>query len=367
MKIHLMEPYRSAFIAESIKESLIEVIPAEAVSESQGVKKCGTPKLISEALQLAILASDISMVWTEVGSTPKEQGMPYMKVSGIEHLGVINLIGEYPPEIAQKEKTRWKDLANLNELWTFEKEEIDAFSSVILSQLEKRGKPIHWSLYRLLRAVRLGENKAIPIILSSVPHSLAKEAKVILDLEPRIMHEFELPIIMTLQELMLTMETAYKNGAKIAGTSFERIQQQNLAINQIDHIWGIVVEELVGESIHFPVPTSIQDVIKLRNKDEIVDFRNFLNPFVDSVLNTDEESFKRLRKNIKQCIKAFRKFPKTKKLARWTGYASVGIGVIEAAAGFTGVSIGTGLISYGLENLAKKWKNQSSWIYLAND
>lgn len=367
MKIHLMEPYRSAFIAESIKESLIEVIPAEAASVCQGVKTCGTPKLISETLQLAILASDISMVWTEVGSTPKEQGMPYMKVSGLEHLGVIDLIGDYPTEIALKEKTRWKDLANLNELWSFEKEEIDAFSSIILSQMEKRGKPIHWSLYRLLRAVRLGEDKAIPIILSAVPQYLTKEAKVILELKPRIMHEFELPIIMTLQELRLTLETAYKKGSKIAGTSFERIQQQNLPINQIDHIWGIVVEELVGESIQFPIPNSIKDVINLRNKNEIVDFRSFLNPFVDSVLNSDEESYKRLRRNIKQCIKAFRRFPNTKKLARWTGYASVGIGVIEAAVGFTGVSIGTGLISYGLENLAEKWKNKSSWIYLAND
>ena len=366
MKIHLMEPFRSAFVARCVKESLIQVVPPEFAAESPAIKKCGNPKLMREVLQLGVLASDVSMVWTEGGSVPKERGLPYMKVSGLENLGVVDLIGDYPPEIAATEKERWKNLGNLDELWKLEREEIDTFSPLILSQMEERGKPIHWALFRLLRAVRLGEDRAIPVILSAVPQYLSREAKSILDIEPRLMHEYELPIFMTLQELRLTTATAIKNGSRIAGAALEEKSQVDHVAKSSNQIWGLVVEELIGDHIEFPVPESIRDVIDLRNRSEIVDFRNFLNPFLDAVLAGNEKAAVRLRKSIRSCIKAFKRLPKTQRLARWTGYASLAVGAVEAATGLIGVSIGTGIVSIGLEKLAKKWKTQSSWLYLAN-
>lgn len=366
MKIHLMEPYRSAFVAQCVKESLIDTVPPDAASLSSAISKCGTPNLRNDVLQLAVLASDISMVWAEVGSVPKERGLPYMRLSGIENLGVVKLIGEYPPEIATIEKTRWKNLCNYDELWKLEKEEIDTFSSLILSQMEARGKPVHWSLFRLLRAVRLGEIKAIPIILSAIPSHLTNEAKGILSIEPNLLHEYELPIIMTLQELRLTTATAIKDGARIAGASLERTNQGIDAARTSNQMYGLVLEELIGENITFPIPSSIRDVIVLRNRSEIDDFRSFLNPFLDAVIAGDEQSFLHLRKSIRDCVKAFKRFPMTRRLASWTGYASLGLGAIEAATGLSGVSIGTGVVAIGLERLANKWKNQSSWLYLTN-
>lgn len=56
----------------------------------------------------------------------------------------------------------------------------------------------------------------------------------------------------------------------------------------------------------------------------------------------------------------------TKRLGKWTGYASLGVGAVEAATGLLGLSMGTGVVAFGLEALAKKWKSKSSWLWLAN-
>lgn len=365
MRIHLLEPYRSALIARCVRESLIAVVPPDAEVASAAIRTCGTPTLIDETLQLLVLSSQASMVFTDVGSVPQERGMPHMKLSGLENLGIVDVVRDYPSDIAEAEKARWRDLRDLNELWKLEIDEIDALSPLILAQLEARGKPIHWSLFRLLRAVRLGEHSAVSVIASVIPVNLREAASSILRLQPRLMHEFDLPILMTLQQLRLTTSVARRDGSRIAGAGVDPALKVENVANATRAVWGLVVEELIGEEINFPVPASLRDVISLRSQQEIVDFREFLVPFLDSVLAGQATAMLDLRKNIRSCVKAFKRFPRTQRLARWVAYASLTAGGVEAATGLIGISIGTSLLALGLEALAKQWATQSSWLYLA--
>lgn len=364
MRVHLLEPYRTAFVARCVREGLIEVVPKEVEAESAGLALCGSDELVNDALQLAVLASDVSMVWTDGGSVALARGLPHMKASGIEHLGVLDLVAKYPDDIAEQQKTRWQSLSNVDDLWQLERDEIDSLSPLILSQMEARGKGLHWSLFRLLRALRLGEDRAVPVILSAVPPQLQRAAESILQIKPRLMHEIELPFIMTLQELRLTAATAGRRDARMAGAApLVDGPRPDLATSG-SQLWGLVVEELLGEQIQFPVPRSIRDVIVLRSRSEVADFRAFLIPFLDAVLTGQEDAARSLRASVKDCVKAFRRFPLTQRLARWTSYAGLAADVVEAVSGWVGIGIGTGLVGLGLEGLARKWKDQSSWVYM---
>lgn len=364
-RVHLLEPYRSAIVARSLQEGLIECVPPSAVAESMAVAKCGTAELISEALQLAVLASHVSMVWTEVGSVAKERGLSHMKLSGLQTIGVVDLIAEYPQDVATIELHKWDGLTNLNELWSLERDEIDAFAPLILAQLDARGKPVHWSLFRLLRALRLGEDRAVPVILTAVPPPLRQVAKSMLRIEPRKIHEIELPIIMELQSLRLTNATALKNGARIAGAAPVSEGREPAITGVVGNVWGLVVEELIGEELEFPVPASMHEALVLRNRIEIAEFRDFLMPFLDSVLRGDAGTVQSLRKEIKRSVKAFRRFPITQRIARWTTYAGLTADAIEAITGLMGVGLGIGIVGLGLDGLAKHWMEHGSWVYLA--
>lgn len=368
-RVHLMEPYRSAFIARCAQESLIVSEPPGTLSSSDAIRTCGTPELIRDALQLAVLADDISFVWTEPTGTAKD--LPHLKLAGLEHLGVVTLVGGYPPEVADFEKRRWADAESLNDLWTIERDELDAYSSVILDQLQARGKPIHWSLYRLLRAARLGEHQAIPLILTAVPSHLSVAGNSILTVGPRTLHEYDLPILSSLQEIRMALAAAASSNSRVAGAPLTDRNENSVGLASGGaRIWAMVVEELVGQEIHFPVPTGVADVLKLRARTEIVDFRRLVVPFLESIARGDEEAVRRLHREIRQSVAALKRVPGTSRLARWAAYASLAAGVAEAVLaaldiGVVGPSLGEGLLAVGLDRLAERWKTESRWIYLA--
>lgn len=367
MHIHLMEPYRSAFVSRCISESLIAVKAngyGQVGDISDAVTTCGTPELIADALQLAVLAEDLSMVWTKAGSKALEQGLPHMEASGIENLDVIKLVDKYPEEVENEIRSRLQDVRSLNDYWKTEISEIDSFAPLILSQTKARGKPLHWSLFRLLRACRLENYRAVPLIMTVVPPELRSVASTIQAIEPRGMHPLEYPLLSTYQELRLTAATAELESAKIAGAS--PIVTGCEVGEASSELWGLVVEQLAGEGIEFPVPQSIVDVVKLRAKPEIIDFRSFLMAFLDAVLQGNEEGAEDLRRGIRSCLKAFRRYPLTKRLASWTSYASFAAGVVGGLHPvLTASSIGGAVVSYGCSALADKWRQQSSWLWLS--
>jgi len=364
MKLHLLEPYRSAFVSKCVKESLIRSVPEDAYEHSPAFLKCGNEQFISETLQIATLASDLSMVWAKAGEKPVEKGMPYMELSGLENIGVIKLIDNFDKEDFENKSIKWKNLKNLDELWALEEKEIEIYSKIIFEQLAARGKPIDYTLYRLLRASRLHQYNDVELIKTTIPNELREVADDILRIEPRLMHAFELPIFMTLEEIRLTLSTAEKNNFKVIGTTLTDDVKFESA-NKIKTIWAIIVEELLKEEIHFPVPSSLAEVVSLRSRNEIKDFRTYFNQLLDNLVLGNATEFGYIQGKIKDSIKSLKKFPRTKKLAKISTFVALGAGVIEALTGIIGPSIGIGVFAVGLEGIAKKWESNSSWIYLS--
>jgi len=363
MKLHLLEPYRSAIIAQAIKEGFIRCVPEEAASQSNALRATGTPELISQTLQLAVLHDDISIVWSEVDNKKRweELRIAYMTDSGLQNLGALKLL-------PHPDQPGWQDAGdNVRDWWALEKDSTDAYKELILSQLEARGRHIHWAIFRLLRAVRLGEEHAVPLIASVIPPQYERLAQSIIE-NPSQVIDLDFSIMATLDELKAAFSLAETSQCKVGGAALEAEREMGSTGlgRSASQIWAIVVDKLVEEEIHFPTPERLSDVLSLRESKEIIDFRNLLFPFIDSFTDGDFELIQKLRKEVASAAKAFRRFPKIRKLGSYVGYASIGIGVIEAVTGLVGPSIGAGLITLGLEGLAKRWEKRGSWLYLSN-
>ena len=266
MDIHLLEPYRSAFISQCLNESLIVTDPPNYAFLSPGIKATNIPELKEDVLQIAVLANNLSMVFTNVGEEVLKRNLPYMKDSGISDLGVIKLINKFPNEDFIKQ--RWSSAKSLNDIWLIEKDELDIHRDLILSQLASRGKPIDLFIFNLLKAFRLSDDTTVKMLLNSVPYDLMKSVDTIVNNPEKSIYEFDMPIIMTLQELFLTHSNATTSGFKIVG-AFPTLKNEAQAINQI---WAILIDKLLETDIDFPVPEKIVDVINLRNRPEIADF-----------------------------------------------------------------------------------------------
>lgn len=129
MKFHLLEPYRSALIAQATNEKLISFLSKEFKDKSLALKAAGTPEFISETLQLAVLSENLSMVFNEPSDEARERGLG-MERSGIESLCVVDLIGGDDSDSINIPDSRKKE-----DFWLLNKEDLDAYQEFILSQL----------------------------------------------------------------------------------------------------------------------------------------------------------------------------------------------------------------------------------------
>lgn len=114
----------------------------------------------------------------------------------------------------------------------------------------------------------------------------------------------------------------------------------------------------------FPIPQNLREVNKLRHSSEMVSFRDFFSPWMNTIVAGEFDEFEKLKKEIQDCVKAFKRYPKVRKFGHFAGYGSLAAGVVEAASGIIGPSIVAGLVGIGMTQLAKDWEKRSNWLYL---
>ncbi|MBN2575238.1 MAG: hypothetical protein JXP73_11805 [Deltaproteobacteria bacterium] len=360
MKLHLLEPYRSAFISRCVAEQFIEWVPPEAGDHSPALKKCGNPETVADTLQLAVLASEISMVFTDPGEKARRRGLPYMKLAGIQNLDVVRILQGYPEAVvAAKRRT----FANIGEFWTRYGHDVDSMAPLLLAQMEARGRGFPTVLFDLLKGVRRGDKAALAGLRDAVPRELASDAEIILQLTPETAHEIEPAIVATSHEIGVAEAWAAQDGTQLAGARPLTTPPSVPAGTGVRQLWGLVVQELIKEEIAFPVPERIADVLKLRNRAEVVDFRSFLIPFLDAVFAGDPQSVQRLQKDLKKCVRALRRAAYVRRIAPWMHYGSVPFLHAEHPA-FKALGLALHLPGPLAEKLAHRWEKAGSWFYL---
>lgn len=347
-------------LTAAYKEGLIHVSPKEATSQMHTLNM--PPDISTSALQLMVLFDDVSIVWSDIAKEAVEKGVPNVKASGLRSAGIVDLVMYESPGIF--ESSDW----TRSELWESEKDEISVYEPLILAQLEATNQSIPYVLFKLLEAYRTQKSqKTIDLYANSVPRHLHKYAEMILQDDPLAFAQFDIPIFARLGEIRFAHKLASQDGRKLAASvkPGEKDYSNGIIGDTGERIFQLVVEELLQEKLYFPIPEKLADVGKLRNLPEITDFRQFLLPWFQELINGATNEEKRLRKEVKKCVAAFRRAPIAGRIANIIGCGSIVLGIVEASTGAIGPSIATGLISIGCSRLAKRWKKLGGWVSIA--
>ncbi len=370
MHIHLLEPYKSALILQAINEGLIQWECSNQLI-LQRLKKTISRDILSQTLQLCVLYDDISIFWANYDSKAKDlakkHGLPNADLSGLKSLGIVNLMN-VPSVIIEKERS--KKLANISDVWKQNIEDIDLYENFVLSQISATGAFLDWSIYRLIRAYRLENYEALPLIQSVIPIKYKKLEEYFLKNpnSPELIANVDFVLISKAIELRHSFDNAIDQNSKVAGAPPIYSPTSSIDISEYSGniLWKIVVETLLGEGIEFPTPSSFKDILKLRESKVIQDFRDYLFQFMTSITSMEGQGINAFRREIVASLKAFKQFPRLHKMAKIISYASLPVGALEALSGIIGPSLVLGISALGLEALAQRWKKAGSWLYLSD-
>lgn len=358
-KLHLLEPYRSGLLTAAYKEGLIHVSPKEAASQ---MPTLNMPLDIStSALQLMVLFDDVSIVWCDTAKGSREKDIPNVEASGLGSSGIADLVIYESSEIWQSSDWSWA------KVWESEKDEISVYEPLILAQLEATNQSIPYVLFKLLEAHRTKKSrKIVDLCANSVPQHLREYAKMILEDHPLAVR-FDIPIFARLGEIRFAHKLVSQDGRKLAASvqPGEEGYSNEVVGNAGERVFQVVVEELLQEKLHFPIPKRLSDVSKLRNSPEITDFRQFLLPWLQELVNGTTNKEERLRKEVKKCVAAFRRAPIAGRILNIVGWCSLPLGIVEMLIGAMGPGIVTSAISFGCGRLAKRWKKLGGWVSIA--
>jgi len=370
MQIHLIEPYKSALILQAINEGLIQWEGSNQLI-LQRLKKTISNDVLAQVLQLCVLYDDISIFWAKPDSQAidqtKKHGLPNANIKGLESLGIVDLLS-VPNDVIESERS--KGFTKISDVWKQNIEDIDLYENFVLSQISATGAFLDWSIYRLIRAYRLENYDALPLIQSVIPHKYKDLEKYFLENpdSSELIANVDFVLISKAIELRYSFDNAINRNSKVAGAPPIHPDAGDIDTSEYSGniLWKIVVETLLGEGIDFPIPSSFKDVLKLRKLTAVQDFRDYLFQFMSSITSVDEQGINTFRREIKTSLKAFKQFPRLHRMAKIVGYASLPIGALEALTGLIGPSLVLGVSALGIEALAQRWKKAGSWLYLSD-
>lgn len=360
--LHLVEPYRSALVARAFDEGLMTLThPGQGIEKESATLNSGSNERVQRAvLQALILFEDVTVLWRELTENDLEIGKTGFIGKAVGELGIVRYV-DMP----------WREYGgaqSIFDIWRIEQQDMDDLWPIVTDQLALRGKDFHYGLLRLVRAHRLGDSAAIPLILSVIPSSLKSEIDLILSNDNFAAHKYDLPLLTSLHDVRSALSISSKNGGRVLGNPVATDQIVNETIKDVEaasEVVQIVVDTLLRERIPFPQPRSLADVVSLRARPELNDFRQTFFPWIDAIKMGDESRQKQLRREVINISKYFKRLPHIEKFIKITEYVGIPLGILESALGLIGVGATTGLVSIGLGQLAKRLKNKTSWMSLS--
>jgi hypothetical protein len=363
-RIVLLEPYRKAVVTQAITEGLGRVVE----SHTNKLRSPATSDDIAKTMQLLVLYEHVNIMDTTMSheeehleSDPMARllGLRYVNLEGLKRSGIVDFTVVQSHEASPQ-------LTEIPGWWLDHDHFLIEYESFLLGQLSMVGFDIHWSLLRLLSAIRTGNELRMRLLESSVPGSETEMAKVFMRYawEREFIFGVDAQIIAAVVCLETSFGLALNSNSYVAGTEPTLHTDRGSSAHIL---WRILVDRLVPEGIDFPVPQSFSDVTRLRNLPEIRAFRDFFFPFLDAAISGDMDSFRRFQGELSSVIRRLKRLPIMKKAILWSTYASIASGVVEALTQSLGPSIPLALLPLGLERLAKRWEKRGSWLYLSSD
>jgi len=360
MRTVLLEPYRSALILRAVDEGLLRPDPIDGPGITLRRNTIGQ-RTIDDALRLAVLSDELAMMWVDPRELPPEaKRLDHIYESGLGNTGIVEYI-RIPEELVGC----GKGLTRIEAVWEREADLVKSYERLILSQLQAKGYRLHWSILRLLRAVRTQDRIAISLLEPCIPKQDRPLAHDIIRGRSHI--GIDLTIINAAHEIKLAVEHATSMGCKLAGIPPEGVEMpsdESNAAESVLQVWRVCIDVLLGERMSFPIVSTLAEAQQLRRSPEIAEFRFALRSFADELSDGSVTSLAKLRKQVLSSARAFRRFPKVGKFGNFATYVSFASGLAESIAGFFGPSIGLGILALGASGLAKSLEKKGKWLYV---
>jgi len=310
--LYLLDPYRAALASLALDEGLAtETTPGVY---SREIKAGRNRRVRDELLQLLVLYDDVATCWGEPSSQRLAAGIPAIMAGPLRNLKISRFI-EVPAQ------NKWFALQTIVKVWESEKQDFDTLYPIILDQLSARGTPIHYSLVRLVRAYRLREVGAIPLVMSVMPRELSDTAHRILAGDREAIWSVEYPILNMLLEVRLLFAEAISTAGQIAATPL--VPYVERAAPPTAHLFEVVVSELLEEGLRFPQPRNLSEALELRARNEIADFRHVFFSWLDTFMKGDVVDFVALRHEVRKAARAFRRLPNLQRFVRVSGLSQL--------------------------------------------
>jgi len=294
----LLEPHKTAYACQAEIDGL-----AHWVGSDLDRPRAPSKEQLVETLQLMLLHDNLFVHWPpEYEDNSRRLGVGHFERDGLVSVGIVQ-----PLPIAD----RWRrfDAADhtLAEAWLSVSDFATAHESVILSQLAARGIPLHWTLFRLISAVRRNDHVAAQLILSMVPHQHLDAARAIMadNEDPEFVLHTDLRLIDHIAGIDMALDAAFRRNLRVVGSPFTEHTAGDLVTGVSGasrQIWSVDWNTLADEELELPVPRSLVDVMKLRVLPELVAFRRFMSPFVDALVIGDVDAARRLHGEIRAAV-----------------------------------------------------------------
>jgi hypothetical protein len=337
----LLDPFRSSLVFQSINDRIIDLnIPNQNFIHTPTFKFGSGKARRRHVLQMLLLYDHVKIIQDESSvNKVMGKGITCLSLQRLEDLGFVSFTNL--PDLKREDKL--KKVKKPSDIWRIEKKFLDTYEELVINELEAKGH-MSRSEYIYLKNQRLNNNPD--------GHN-----------QPAFSQE-EMIVFTRINELHAVDLEKDMSPCDVAHFKFDKnlhslnIPEDSSIIDRIYSIYKITVDELTRHKINFPEPSSLQEVLKLKNDPQIVDFKNefkeWMNSFID--LNIYEEG--KLRKKLVNYKFKRNHAHKLKCFSELSTYLSLPAGYVVDPS----ITAGVTMISLGMTKLANKWLNKSAWL-----
>lgn len=351
-RFHLIEPYEWAIATQAMREGLGTL---EGTAERRAP---ATDDHIRTAMQLLVLDEQPSITYSASGDSFDDPAvrdrLNHLNLRGLQEFGLVAFKDhpqEYVIEGVDAIRKHWQELERF----------ITDYEEFIIGQLSVSGVEIHWSILRLLTAIRTENRLRITLLESSIPAAEVRTARILMQhaWNPEIILSFDSIVWGVCRNIRTALDIAVAEDRQIIGGEPALRHQSDKTTFQL---WKVIADRLLKEEIVFPTPESFKDVVRLRALPEIHAFRQFFFPFFRAALLGDGDAIVHLGRELDQVIRCLKLLPVAKGGIKFFTYAAIASEIVQTLKGSIGPSIPLAFVPLGLERIAEKWRAKTSWV-----
>lgn len=356
----LLEPYRSAMMAEGINLGLVSVTGGFEVSENSSYVIGSNKDLQQRVREICLFYDEVMFIHHEEKGEAEElerKGHHIMSALRMEESGIVRF-PVVPTDMDRIRKLE-SSMHSLEDWWNIERELIETWMPLIASQLMARGKLPHESLLNILYADRIGDQELRNISEDLVPEEYKGFIPTILNgYKP---YGFDFSVFSSLNEILDSEKILSNHSCHIAIDGFFGGTATLVTGNQVSGVVRILLESLLEEDFRFPIPENLVKMTKFRHKESLASFREVFTPWLQQLSIGGKDEAK-LRKEVKKALKQFKNYRRLALASDVTAVISIPIGFAGLEGGLIGATLG--LSSMGLSKLSAKWESDSKWVAL---